>query len=115
MARKKKLENETEEQRDLRLKFESVANHYNRSEKTSWNRKMDNMIKLIARLRPIEDKILDIIKEEKTPIMDEINKIRKAMIIECVHPYEYLVEEDDSAVKCRFCEKRIGVQNGNKT
>lgn len=115
MARKKKPENETDEQRRQRLVFESVANHANRSEKTSWNRKMDNMIKLIAKLRPIEEKILDIIKEEKNPIMDDINEVRKAMIKECVHPYEYLVEEDDGATKCRFCEKRIGITNGNDT
>ena len=114
MARKKKPENETEEQRLQRLAFERVSNHANRSEKTSWNRKLDNMVKLIAKLRPIEEKILDIIKEEKTPIMDDINAVRKQMILECVHPYEYLVQ-DGEAVKCRFCEKRIGLINGNKT
>ena len=115
MARKKKPEDETEEQRLQRVKFEQVSNHANRSEKTSWNRKLDNMVKLIARLRPIEEKILTIIAEEKNPIMDDISKVRKQMIVECVHPYEYLVQDDDGAVRCRFCEKRIGLVNGNKS
>ena len=114
MARKKKPENETEEQKLQRTAFESVANHANRSEKTSWNRKMDNMVKLVAKLSPIEEKILTIIKEEKMPIMDQVNEIRKQMILECVHPYEYLVQQDN-AIRCKFCEKRIGLINGNKT
>lgn len=118
MARKKKPENETEEQRKQRLAFEAVANHANRSEKTSWNRKMDNMVKLIAKLRPVEQKILKIIQEEKTPIMDEIDEVRKMMIKECVHPFEYLVQDTDEkgreVIRCKFCEKRIGLVNGDK-
>ena len=115
MSRKKKPENETEDQRAERLSFEKVANHANRSEKTSWNRKLDNMVKLIAKLRPIENRILDIIAEEKNPIMDEINKVRKQMILECVHPSEYLVTEESGAIRCRFCEKKMGLISGNKS
>ncbi len=115
MSRKRKPENETDDQHVLRTQLEAIANRANRSEKTSWTRKLDKMIRLITTLRPIEDKILTIIKEEKTPIMDEINNIRKVMNNECVHPYEYLVK-DNNAVTCRFCEKRLSIiDNGNKT
>ena len=112
MARKKKPENETMEQKDRRVLFEKIANTANRSEKTSWNRKMDNMVKLMARLSPVEEKILDIIKEEKNPILDDIAEVRKTMIVECVHPIEYLVEDGD-IVRCRFCEKKIVSTNAS--
>ena len=108
MAKKRKPENETEEEKRLRLQFEAISNNANRSEKTSWNRKMDNMVNLMASLRPIEQKILDIWEKEKNPIMDNIHELRKTMINECIHPYEYLVEKD-GVIICKFCERRIGL------
>ena len=113
MARKKKPENETDEQREQRLLFESVANHANRSEKTSWNRKMDNMIKLIAQLRPIEEKIMEIYRDEKQPLLDKIAELREVMVKDCVHPYEHLVLKD-GYVECKFCGKRLIVPNASE-
>lgn len=110
MSRRKKNEGETEEQATERRLFEAVANTANRSDKTSWNRKMDNMVKILARLRPIEQQILDL-QAEKMPIMDEISDLRATMVNECVHPYEFLVNMEDH-VLCKFCNKRISKPSG---
>lgn len=109
MARRKKNENETlDETTERRLK-EEISNNANRSEKTSWNRKMDNMVKLLAELRPIEDKIVEL-HEKKIPLFDEIQTLRKEMVKDCVHPYEYVLVEKDHAV-CKFCERKISLPN----
>ena len=112
MARKKKPKNETEEQALIRKELEKVANVPSRSEKTSWNRKMNNMVKLLALLRPIEDQILELIAQ-KEPIFDEIQLLRAVMKKECVHPYEYLIHKGDHIV-CKFCEKKIGIPRARK-
>ena len=107
MARHKKHENETlDETTERRLK-EEISNNANRSEKTSWNRKMDNMVKLLAAIRPIEEQIIAL-HEKKIPIFDEIHALRKIMLQECVHPYEYVLVEKDHAV-CKFCERKISL------
>lgn len=111
MARRKKPENETPEQANERILFESISNHANRSEKTAWKRKLVNMEKLIETIRPIEEKILDIIKDEKQPILDDIQALRQEMVKECIHPYEHLVQKD-GYVECKFCNKRIRASNG---
>ena len=110
MARRRKEEDETPEQTKQRRLFEAVSNVANRSDKTSWNRKMDNMVKLLARLRPIEQQILDL-QAEKMPIMDDITALRQTMINECVHPFEYLVDKE-THVECKFCNKRISIPRG---
>ena len=107
MARRKSPENETEDQRIERQHLEAVANVANRSEKTSWNRKMNNMVSLLATLRPIEEKILELIAE-KQPILDQVAELRMTMVNECIHPYEYLLHEGDH-VKCKFCDKNVSL------
>ena len=108
MARLKKPENETEREAEVRRILEKMANVANRSEKTSWNRKMDNLVKLIMLLEPIEQSILDIIENEKIPLMDQLSDLRKIMVKECVHPFEYLVMGDnDEVITCKFCNKKI--------
>lgn len=108
MARKKKPTNETNSETTTRELLETIANKPDRSEKVSWNRKMDNLIALIARLTPIEDKIRDIIVQEKLPLMDEVEELRSVMINECIHPYEQLVKKED-CVECKFCNRRMSV------
>lgn len=93
------------EQADKRLK-DKVSNVANRSKKTSWNRKMDRMIKLLAELKPIEDQLLDF-HTEKNKIFDLIQQLRADMVIECVHPSDQLVILDDKAVLCKFCNKKM--------
>jgi len=106
MARRKKPNDETAAQAAERNLFESIANHANRSEKTSWKRKMSNMEALIVKLKPIEEKILDIMLNEKQPLLDDIAKLRKTMVQECIHPYEQLVQKD-GFVECKFCNRKI--------
>jgi len=105
MARMKKPESETEQEAVIRRQLEAVSNSSNRSEKTSWNRKMDNMVKLIAKLRPIELKMIDL-HAEKLPILDDIEALRSLMTKECVHPYDQLAYKDDHIV-CKFCGNTI--------
>jgi hypothetical protein len=112
MARRKKPEDETPQEERERVLIEAVCNHAKRSEKTSWNRKMDNMVKLMAKLRPIEQKIQEL-QAAKVPVIDDITELRTTMIKECVHPYEYLVLTE-SGITCKFCEKKIGLPNVKK-
>lgn len=113
MARRKKPEGETIEQARLRQLLEIVANHATRSDKVSWERKMDNMVRLLAHLRPIEEQITEL-EARKVPLFDEITALRQEMIRECVHPFQYLVMKEDH-ILCKFCEKRIVVpRGGNK-
>lgn len=104
--RKKPIEETAEQTRERRLR-EEIANNANRSEKTSWNRKMDNMVKLLATLRPIEDQIIDL-QSKKIPLFDEIQILRNHMKGECIHPFEYVIIHNTYAV-CKFCEKRISI------
>lgn len=113
MARRKKPENETAEQAELRLLLESIANHKNRSEKTAWKRKLKNMEKLLEELHPIEEKILTIIADEKQPLLDKIAELRLIMVKECIHPYEHLVKKEDGYVECKFCNTKLKVPDGS--
>lgn len=110
MAKKKRPENETMDEATQRQILEQVANFATRSEKTSWNRKMDNMVKLLAELHPIEEKILKIILEEKQPLMDAVNELRGTMVKECIHPYDQLVLHDDY-IECKFCGRKLNIPN----
>lgn len=112
MARRKKPQEENPQEERERSLIEVVCNHAKRSEKTSWNRKMDNMVKLMAKLRPIEQQIQEL-QVAKMPIIDEITDLRLQMVKECVHPYEYLVLNTNN-ITCKFCEKKIGLPNVNK-
>lgn len=112
MGRRKKPENETPEHAIERAVLESIANHANRSEKTSWKHKLGKMEALLAKLQPIESKILAIISEEKQPVMDEVADLRAIMVKECVHPYDYLIKKD-GYVECKFCNKKLKVPNGS--
>ncbi len=108
MARRKKPEEETQVETKERYLKESIANNANRSEKTSWNRKMDNMVRLLAELQPIEEQIVEL-EAKKLPIFDEIQELRTQMVQDCVHPYEYLLIENNVA-KCKFCERRLVIR-----
>ncbi len=107
MARRKKPEEETLDETTTRRIKEEISNAANRSEKTSWNRKMDNMVKLLAALRPIEDKIIEL-QAKKIPLFDEIQALRLQMVNECIHPFEMLLINCD-CVRCKFCDRRISL------
>ena len=107
MARRKKPETESTNEATERRFKEEISNNANRSEKTSWNRKMENMVRLLAQLRPIEEQIIAL-HEKKVPLFDEIQILRKEMVRDCVHPYEYVLVEKDHA-KCKFCERKLSL------
>ena len=107
MARRKKSKNETAEEGYARRVLEEISNVANRSEKTSWNRKLNKMVKLISNVRPLENQILDLI-EQKTPLLDDISSLRQQMIRECIHPFDHLVLHK-THVECKFCNKLISI------
>ena len=107
MAKRKRPENETIEESGVRQTLEAIADNATRSEKVSWERKMDNMVSLLAKLKPIEEQILDIMAQ-KTPIIDEIEALRRDMVRDCVHPYHMLSIQGELAT-CKFCNKRFRV------
>ena len=108
MARNPKPEDETPEEAATRHLFESVANASDRSEKTSWNRKMGNMVSLLAKLTPIEEQIMDL-QTKKMPIFDEVQQLRELMVAECIHPFQYLVKTTDDVVTCKFCNRKVKI------
>ena len=107
MARRKKPENESAAELRVRQIKEAISNHANRSEKVSWNRKMDNMVGLIAELSPIEQEILSLMAK-KIPVLDKVQVLREDMVKECVHPYEHLAIHSDY-VECTFCFKKLSI------
>lgn len=110
MARRKKPDTESSDDSVVRHILESISDTATRSEKVSWERKMDNMVSLIAKLRPIEDQIGDLITT-KRPIMDEIAMLRKEMVRDCVHPYTNLLHVAENTARCKFCERQFAVMS----
>ena len=109
MARRPKPENETPEETSQRQLFDKIANNASRSEKTSWHRKMDKMVKLLAELQPIEDQIIEL-QSQKMPIFDQVQQLREVMVTECIHPHSNLVKtDDDGVVLCKFCNRKISI------
>lgn len=107
MARIKKPEGETHTQSETRRVLESISNHATRNEKTSWERKRSNMDSLVKKLRPMEDKILEI-RAKMQPLYDDIQELRLKMVDECIHPYDMLVyNTEDDSITCKFCEKTM--------
>lgn len=109
MAKRKKPDNETAEEQSVRQLMETIADNATRSEKVSWDRKMDNMVSLLAKLKPIEEKIIDLMAE-KTPIIDEITTLRKEMVRDCIHPFTHLVHKGENVAECKFCGKTFKVK-----
>lgn len=109
MARKKKPVGESAEETQIRQTLEKVANTANRSEKTSWNRKMNNMVALLAELRPIEEQILEL-TAAKHEVFDRIQVLRNVMVQECIHPFEQLIHKGTYA-ECKFCNRRVSLPN----
>ena len=107
MARRKKPEFETRDEGLSRRQLESVADHATRNEKVSWDRKMDNMVSLLATLRPIEDQITDLLGQ-KMPIMDTIAVLRNEMVKECIHPYTHLAHKSEY-IECKFCMSNLSL------
>jgi len=91
---------------DQKIKLDSIIP---KNEKISWKRKKKTVENLLEELAPLEEQIMQLMAE-KTKIMDKITNIRTAMIAECIHPTDYLVESADGMhMTCKFCERDIGL------
>jgi hypothetical protein len=77
-------------------------------DKSTWNRKYENLQKLVVNINQLSDEIMQI-EIKKLPLIDEITALRGDMIRECYHPSDYLVEKEDGTVECKFCGKTISV------
>lgn len=95
-------------------KIEKIAKRADKNDLVSWQRKMTNLVALLAELRPIEDEIMNL-KCKQLPIFDEIAELRIKMVETCVHPIEHLVEQSDGTIRCSFCEKRFMVIEDDRT
>lgn len=109
MSRRKKPENETQEEAKIRRLFEAIADNATRGEKVSWDRKMDNMVSILAKLRPLEEQIIELMAQ-KQPILDEISELRREMVRDCVHPYTHLAVQQNGSINCKFCNRSFTVQ-----
>jgi len=45
---------------------------------------------------------------EKARLMDEMGEIRKTMVVDCIHPQDYLIHYG-VYIKCRFCENKVSI------
>lgn len=102
--KKTKKRNKQLELSDEKL-LERISNIASRSEKTSWQRKMNNMEDMLKQLRPLEDKIMQL-NAEAQPIYDAMAILRSIMVTECVHPRTHLIIKD-GYIECKFCEKHL--------
>ena len=119
MSRRKPPENETQEQYDIRKQLEAISDISTRNERVSWERKMNNMVTLLSKIRPIEEQITDLIVS-KQGYFDEISTLRAEMVKDCIHPMSHLVHGVDDVfgeyVECKFCNRRfksVNLPNGD--
>lgn len=87
--------------------LDKVSGFAEKNQKLSWSRKKKRIDELVERVQPIENKIMDLIRE-KQPILDQIDEVRDKMVKECVHPKDHLSHRGDH-VLCRFCQRKINV------
>lgn len=105
MARRRVPDNETPEQAITRRNMQMVADHAPRGEKVSFERKMVRLQGLVELVRPIEDKIADLLAQ-KAPIVDQIAELRTEMVHECIHPFASLVDRG-THIHCSFCDRKL--------
>ncbi len=108
MARRKKPDNETPEDANIRHLKETVSGVATRNEKVSFNRKMDNLTALLEKIRPIEDQINDL-TALKIPLLDQLSELRAEMVKDCVHPYDQITYHQNHLF-CKFCNKKFVVK-----
>lgn len=90
---------------------ETLAKKISRSDKLTWFRKLDRMVSLHSQVTPLEEKILNLIAK-KQPLVDELAELRNQMLLNCVHPPEYLVVKENNGnryVECKFCNGKFAL------
>lgn len=96
----------TEQQANDQLDY--ISKVKDKNERLSWKRKLERMERIInVDLPPLDEQIVKL-HEKKQDIVDEIVKIRKQMVKECVHPKEWLVHKGHSIV-CKFCNVTLSL------
>lgn len=76
---------------------------------STWQRKMNNMTKLVNKVNHIEDEIATL-RNKATPLYDQMAVLRNDMVSECVHPYDMLVHNhEDGTMTCKFCDHVFAV------
>ena len=93
------------DEKKQKKQLSAISNFRNKNEKASWMRKKRNLETLVEELTPLEEE-LRTITQTKEEIIDKINAIRDEMIVECIHPLDYLVHHGTHVV-CRFCETKL--------
>lgn len=93
------------DEKKQKKQLSAVSNFRNKNEKASWMRKKRNLETLVEELSPLEVEFRSVaqLKEE---IIDKINEIRDEMVVECIHPLDYLVHHG-TFITCRFCETKL--------
>jgi len=113
VAKRKRPEDVSPEELALHNEKDFIANHATRSEKTAWQRQYENLSKLVRKLEPIEDKLMNL-TAEKSKILDEVFILRKELVESCIHPFDDLTKHDGTVI-CKFCEKRMAVPHDGKS
>lgn len=90
---------------DIEKQLKNVSRYRDKNAKLAWRRKRKKMDELLEEVRPIEEQILELVKQ-KQPIYDKIEDLRMEMIKECVHPYESLAHKG-THIECKFCKTKI--------
>ena len=94
-------------------KIEKVVNAKPKNERIAFARKVKKMQELVETLEPIEERLMEILVNEKYPIMDQIQLLRVQMVKECVHPKDHLIfvsHATDEYIECKFCNARLVVR-----
>lgn len=115
MARKKIPVGETPEELTIRKARESLIAVPSRPDKATWDRRMNEMVRLLSEINPIEDQIVELIAK-KQPHMDAVAVLRKEMVDTCVHPETHLVAKTDTVtsqqfLECKFCMRKFTFPN----
>lgn len=93
------------DEKKQKKQLSAISNFRNKNEKASWMRKKRNLETLVEEISLLEDD-LRAITQQKQEIIDKINVIRDEMIVECIHPLDYLVHHGTYVI-CRFCETKL--------
>lgn len=88
-------------------KAKLINNQFTQLDKSNWQRRYEKMQKLVAEVNQLADQIITL-EAQKIPILDEIAETRELMVQECVHPKEFLIEQDDY-ITCKFCDRKFSV------
>jgi hypothetical protein len=74
-------------------------------DKANWMRKFDKIQGYIGEVNQLAEQIMEL-EKAKMPILDQIAELRNELVVDCIHPKDYLVKVD-GVVGCTFCDRRF--------